>query len=271
VTTAQSPPGSPGPSRTFMVGLATVPTIAAGLVLTAVLAVLFSLVGLLVGLVVTAAVATWVATHAAADPIDGVLRDLGARPVEPASQARLVNLAEGLSVSGGITAPSLHVVDDAGANMLVLGLDEDHAHVVVTTGLLQALERIELEGVLARAVTQIRRGNLPAATTAVEVLAGAGGGTALLARPVAGVLGARLARSASSDDDVLLDRDAVALTRYPPGLVGALRKLSTMSTRVDRPLGATAHLWLVDPTGAATAAGGSRASLAERIDALELL
>ena len=264
-----TPQTAPAPTRSWLVTVATVPAVALGLIATAVLAVVASWIGLVVGLVLTVALGAWAASRAAADPAGVVLSRLGARPADPATHARLVNLVEGLSVSGGVAAPTLHVVDDVGANLMVLGVDDRHAHLVVTTGLLDHLERIELEGVLARAVTQIRRGDLAASTTAVEVLTGSGAGPALLARPVAGVLAGRLERAVSPDDDVLLDRDAVALTRYPPGLCAALRKLDAISTEVHRPVGATAGLWLADPTGVAS--DSSRATLADRADALELL
>ncbi len=139
---------------------------------------------------------------------------------------------------------------------------------MVTSGLLALLERVELEAVLARAVTLIRRGDLPAATTAVQVLSGAAGGTALLARPVVGVLRGRLDGGAGPDDDILLDRGAVGLTRYPPGLIGALEAIASSTAVVDRPLGGTSGLWLVDPR---PHPGPGRAPLADRIDALEML
>lgn len=263
-TTATSPPA---PTRTWLVTVATVPAVALGLVVTVVLALLLSWIGLVVGLAITVALAAWVASRAAADPSATLLRRLGARPADPEREARLVNLVEGLAVSGGIAPPELHVVDDEGANLAAFGIDDRHAHLVVTTGLLDRLERIELEGVLARAVTQIRHGDLPAATTAVEVLEG-GAGVGLLSRPVAGVVASRLQKVVSADDDVLLDRDAVGLTRYPPGLCSALRKLAG-ATEVHRPVGPTAALWFADPEG--ERAGSERPSLAERADALELL
>ena len=264
-----TPQTAPAPTRSWLVAVAAVPAVALGLIATAVLAVVLSWIGLVIGLVATAALGAWAATRAAADPTQGILSRLDARPADPAAHARLVNLVEGLSVSGGIPVPTLHVVDDSGANLMVLGVDDRHAHIVVTSGLLEHLERIELEGVLARAVTQIRRGDLAASTTAVEVLTGSGTGAALMARPVAGVLAGRLERAVSPDDDVLLDRDAVTLTRYPPGLCAALRKLDALSTQVHHPVGATAALWLADPTG--PGAETSRPTLADRADALELL
>ena len=248
--------------------MAAIPAVALGVILTAVLLVAVGPLGLLPGLAITLALGMWMASRAAVDPTHRILQGLGARPADPVADARLVNVMEGLSATGGISPPSLLVLDDDAANLLVLGVDDHGVHVVVTSGLLALLERVELEAVLARAVTLIRRGDLPAATTAVQVLSGSGGGTAFLARPVVGVLRARLGDGAGADDDVLLDRGAVGLTRYPPGMIGALEAIAAGSTVVDRPLGGTSGLWLVDPR---PHPGPGRTPLADRIDALEML
>lgn len=248
--------------------MAAVPSIAIGLILVVALFVLFGPFGLLPGVAVSAALVMWMVSRAAIDPAPAVLLGLEARDATPESDARFVNIVEGLSLTGGISGPSLHVVEEDAANMLVLGIDDHDTHVIVTAGLLARLERVELEAVLARAVSQIRRGDLAASTTALEVFAGAGGGPPLLARPVVGLVRGRLQQSRPDDDDVLLDREAVALTRYPPGLVAALRKLASASTVVDRPIGATARLWLVDPR---PDGGGGRPSIEDRVAALEML
>lgn len=256
------------PTRQWVIVLAAVPSVALGVILTAILIVLFGVYGLLPGLAVTLATVMLAVSRAAVDPSARVIDELDARPAEPSGEARLLNVMEALSATGGVVQPALHVIDDPAANLLVLGVSERDTHVIVTSGLLDQLERVELEAVLARAVTLIRRGDLPAATTALQVLTGTRGGTALLIRPVVGVLRSRLSQGVAADDDVLLDRDAVALTRYPPGLIGALGKLSASSTTVEPADAAGASLWLVDPR----ADGGvGRAPLADRIDALELL
>jgi heat shock protein HtpX len=254
-----------------MVAMATVPTVALGVVVTVVLLVLLGWVGLLIGIVATGAAAAWAWTRASVDPTDRVLRDLRARPADPSADARLWNLVDGLALTGGITAPQLHVVDTEGANLLVIGLDERQAHLVTTTGLLEGLERIELEAVLARAVVQIRRGDLGCATTAVEVLGDGQRGAPLLTRPVAGVLASRLGSRGRPGDDVVLDRDAVGLTRYPPGLIAALRKLQDGATTVPGASVATGALWLADPFPPTRPGSAAHTPIADRIEALELL
>jgi heat shock protein HtpX len=255
-------------TRTWVVATAAAPSLVLGLVLTVVLVVLFGFFALLPGVAITAALVMWMVSRLALDPAPQLLAALEARDASPERDARLVNIVEGLSLSGGISGPALHVVEDDAANMVVLGIDDHDTHVIVTAGLLARLERVELEAVLARAVSQIRRGDLAAVTTAIEVFTGARGGPALLARPVVGLVRARLEQSRDDDDDILLDRDAVALTRYPPGLVAALGKIASSSSVVDRPIGGTARLWLVDPR---PDGGGDRPSLEDRIAALEML
>jgi hypothetical protein len=254
-----------------MVTVASVPAALVGIALTVVLAVLVGLVGLVVGLVATVAAVGWVWSRCSVDPTSRTLAELHARAADSASDARLANLVEGLSLNGGVTPPALHVVDSDALNALVLGLRDGEAHVVVTTGLLHELERIELEAVLARAVVQIRRGDLAVTTTALQVLHGSGrGGPDLLVRPVAGLI-ARRVRLDDPDADVVLDREAVGLTRYPPGLVGALKRLVGAPTEVPGATQVTSSLWLADPLPPDRHERAPRTPLVDRIEALELL
>ena len=179
-----------------------------------------------------------------------------ARPVALDDEPRYHNIVEGLCVSAGLPKPELYVVDDDAPNSFATGRNPNHAAVVVTTGLLEKLSRMELEGVLAHELAHIRSHD-----TLVTGL-----GTALVALPLlpAGSLSARLldtlvGRGRERDADI----SGVRLTRYPPGLAAALEKL-----RRDEAVGlsasrATAHLWISSPLDGA---GGRR--LDERIAAL---
>ena len=82
----------------------------------------------------------------------------------PTPSARLVNLADGLSATSGVPVPDLFVLDDPGANMLLVGESSATPAVVVTSGLLDALDRIQLESVVAWAFAELRQGELPAAS-----------------------------------------------------------------------------------------------------------
>ncbi|HEY6532642.1 MAG TPA: hypothetical protein VIY72_10070 [Acidimicrobiales bacterium] len=264
------------PSTRLLLAAAVVPLAAFGLVVSVLFFVVFGPVGLVVGLVLTA-VAVWVRAHTLTTGVrDRVLARIGAGPFDRAAHARFVNLAEGLSTTSGVPVPDLFVVDDPGANLLVVGERPDQAAMVVTTGLLAALDRIQLESVVARGFAELRQGQLPAATVAVDAIArpamtlAAGGPGALLVRPFGGLLAAGYRSVADSDHDLVLDRSAASLTRYPPGLVNALEQMQRVGTALLRPDPTTAHLWIADP-GAAVPGMPARPMLDLRIEALRLL
>jgi heat shock protein HtpX len=159
-----------------------------------------------------------------------------ARPVPADEEPRYHNLVEGLCVSAGLPKPDLYVIDDAAANSFATGRSPAHDSIVVTTGLLQKLSRMELEGILAHELYHIRNND-----TLVTSL-----GAALVGLPLmpAGPLAARMlaslvGRARERDADV----GGVRLTRYPPGLAAALEKLRGDDGADVLPR-ATAHLWI---------------------------
>jgi heat shock protein HtpX len=239
---------------------AAIPVVCLGVILTAVLTLLVGIIGLAVGVVLTvAAVVVRVRTFGRGIE-DQVLERLGVRAADGDDAAGLHNLVNGLSATIGVPVPDLYVIDESTSNLLVIGTSPDSAAVVVTTGLLGSVSRIELEGVVARALAQIRQGDLVATTMAVR----------LERAPATRLFAEMLDRSSSADDsdrNVLLDRAAVVLTRYPPGLMGALQACQRSGTVVGVTEPAIARLWMVDPTDAAAA----RIDLERRIEALRLL
>jgi heat shock protein HtpX len=253
-----------------------------GIVAGVVVALLLVLVG--VGALVAALVAVVAAAAVAAlawrraEP--AVLRAVGAVPADPEVHARLHNLVEGLCVSVGLPKPQVLVVDDPARNALVAAASPGQAALVVTTGLVDALTRVELEAVVARLLGSVRDGSAVPATVAVTTVgaltlvgdravarAGGSGELPALARlAYAGAsLQARLLHAAVGEQaDGLADRAAVGLTRYPPGLESALAKLAEGGTVVRRAGLATAHLWLAVPVD--VSAPGARGELARRFD-----
>lgn len=234
-----------------------------------------------------------------------------ARPADPVDYARLHNIVEGLCIAGGLPKPRLYVVEDDAPNAFATGRDPRHAAVAVTTGLLEKLTRIELEGVLAHELSHVKNYDILVSTLAVTLV----GVTALLsdwglrflwwggprhrddrtdgAGPMAivAVLGfvflvlspvvARLMQLAvSRRRETLADVTGVALTRYPPGLISALEKLRDDSTVVHSASRATAHLWIEAPTAQVASEGrlawlnrlfNTHPPLDERIQALREL
>ena len=177
------------------------------------------------------------------------IADIGGDPADPTRHARLVNLVDGLCVSAGVRMPALRVLEADGCNLAVVGRDRSHAALVVTSGLIEDLTRMELEGALATGIVELRRGDATPATVAAA----------------AGAFAVRLAVDPRRDR--LVDEAAAALTRYPPGLTAAYHKLQEHGTTVPGTRRSSAHLWLADPDGTG-APVPYRVSLQERIDAL---
>lgn len=180
------------------------------------------------------------------------LARIGALPADIAIHARLHNLVEGLCASAGLAKPDLYVLDDPAPNACAVGRDPRHASVVVTSGLLENLTRIELEGVLAHELSHIKNDDVAVATLAVVLLG------RVAPSSVASAIGA--------NREAVADVTGVALTRYPPGLISALEKLSHDGAALRSPDRAAAHLWIEPPSTIP-----SQTPLEERIQALREL
>jgi heat shock protein HtpX len=234
-------------------------------VLTAVLAVIGLLVGLLVALTVGGggaaigaglgaglAVAVLVANLAPGLGERSALDRVGARPADPESQPRLFNLTQGLCEQAGLPVPRPYLVDSDAANAFAVGRGPARSAVVVTTGLLALLNRVELEGVIAHELAHIQSGGARLASAAVVLRA--------LPGPLARLLPLGTSPSRLFDADT----SAAYLTRYPPGLAAALAKLAAAPPTASDP--GLDHLWLVAPGPDAAAA--THPPAAERIASL---
>src|SRR2546430_5980877 len=141
-----------------------------------------------------------------------------ARPADPVQYARLHNLVEGLCIAAGLPKPRVYVIEDPAPNAFATGRDPRHAAVAVTTGLLDKMNRIELEGVLAHELSHVKNYDVLVSTLAVSFV----GIPAVVARPV---FGPAVPRALGRRREYLADASGVSLTRYPPGLISALEKL----------------------------------------------
>ena len=234
-----------------------------------------------------------------------------ARPADQATSARLHNLVDGLCTSAGLPKPRLFVVDDPAPNALATGRDPHHASVAVTTGLLERLDRVELEGVLAHELSRVKAHDTHVSTLAVTLVCwapllaglvsrggrgslraeGVGGGGGRPTGGLRGGLAAALLLPAplvakvlrvlvDREREAVADAAAAALTRYPPGLASGLETLRADGAAVEGALLATAHLWLADPLATAAATDRERrlarlfdthAPLGDRVEALREL
>jgi heat shock protein HtpX len=246
---------------------------------TAIVALVGAAVGLLIGnglaftLVALALGALFsAASYWKADAI--ALRVSRARPADSGEYARLHNLIEGLCVAGGLPKPRVYVIDDPAPNAFATGRNPNHAAIAVTTGLLDILNRVELEGVVANELSHIRNYDILVSTLAVTLV----GAVALMTDMAIRMMwwnGGRLARRGDRSNsnnplalvgfallfmapiiakamqatisrrrETLADVSACQLTRYPPGLISALQKLQKDTTVTHSASTATAHLWI---------------------------
>jgi heat shock protein HtpX len=205
------------------------------------------LVALVAGVVVGGAVAWQIWSGAERR----VLRALGARLVSPTDEPRLHNITEGLCAVAGVPKPELYVIDEDARNALALGRDGRRAALVVTSGLLSSLERIELEGVIAHELAHVKALDIRIGTVAAALAP----------------LGQWAVTAAfGPEHEEAADAAGVAFTRYPPGLVRALEKLGGGRTSVRAGTRSVGHLWLAPEAGASDAT-----SLDHRIHALREL
>jgi heat shock protein HtpX len=202
----------------------------------------------------------------------------GAKPADGPEYRRYHNLVEGLCIAAGLPKPRLYVIDDPAPNAFATGRNPKHSALAVTTGLLQIMNRVELEGVIAHELSHVKNYDILASTVAVTAV----GTIALLAdlglrfwifggrsersdSQNAGAAGAILAIAAmallllapfaaqlmqfsmSRKRELLADATGVQLTRYPPGLCSALKKLQADTAVVHHATRATAQLWIESP------------------------
>lgn len=211
-----------------------------------------------------------------------------ARPADPAEYQRLHNLVEGLCIAGGLPKPGVYVVDDPAPNAFATGRNPNHAAIAVTTGLLDQMNRVELEGVVAHELSHIKNYDILVSTLAVTMVGAValvtdlairmmwwnGGrvpragdhnnsnnplafvGFALLI--VAPIVAKAMQATISRQRETLADVTACQLTRYPPGLISALEKLQADTTVTHSASTATAHLWIEQPMSGVGDAGKLR-------------
>ncbi len=199
----------------------------------------------------------------------------GARPIKKNNNPELYRLVENLSITAGLPLPKIYIINEAQPNAFATGRDEKHSAIAVTTGLLQKLDRAELEGVIAHELAHIGNKDMLLGTVVVILV----GVVALLSRMflrmsfygggrrkrdsrgsggiliLLGIIGAVLAplvatliRSAiSRKREFLADASGALLTRYPEGLARALEKISQDKNSLRRADNSSAHLYIANP------------------------
>jgi heat shock protein HtpX len=205
-----------------------------------------------------------------------VLAMYRAVPVEHNKNPELYHVVENLCITAGLPLPKIYIIPEMQPNAFATGRDKNHAVVCVTQGLLQRLNKTELQGVLAHELSHIGNKDM-LLSTVVAVLAGVvamlanmfmrisfwGGsrrsnddrGNAGAILVILGIIAAILAPIAatlvqlaiSRKREFLADADGALLTRYPEGLASALEKISSDPTPMRITNDATASLFIDSP------------------------
>jgi len=215
--------------------------------------------GLVVG-AVAAAVATALA-YFSSDRV--AMGSVQAVPFSGPAAARLTNVLDGLCVAAGIERPPLLVVEDPAINAFAVGRGPHESSVVVTSGLAENLNRVEIEAVMAHVLASVQCHDAAVMTVAATFV---GRGLA----PLGAVANKVMVHMVPPEQKILADRAGMELTRYPPAMVAALRKIRDHKLVVRGASRATAQLWFEPPMdigGAST----PRLTLDERISALQEL
>jgi heat shock protein HtpX len=232
--------------------------------------------GLVIALIV--AVVMSVGSYLYGDRI--VLASARAKEVTSQEAPRLHNIVEGLSIAAGIPKPRVWIVPESAPNAFATGRDPEHSHVAVTKGLLDTMNRVELEGVLGHELAHVLDRDILVGTIVATLVGAAvllaeffmrawwwggfrgrrgndsGGGPLTLVIFAVGfvllilapLFGQLIRLAVSRNREYLADAQGAMLTRYPPGLVAALRKLEAAPTAMRSANNATAHLWLNQPS-----------------------
>ena len=209
-----------------------------------------------------------------------VLATSGAREVSQQSAPQLMNVVQEMALAAGVPMPKVYIIDDTAPNAFATGRDPDHASVAITTGLLQKLDREELQGVIGHELSHVRNFDIRFALL-VAVLVGSialladfflrftfwgggrrgggdrdRGGGALIAivyviAVVLAILAPFIARmvqlAVSRQREYLADASSVELTRNPHGLENALAKIASDKEVLEVANRATQHLYFTNP------------------------
>jgi heat shock protein HtpX len=235
--------------------------------------------GVVVALVV--AVVMSVSSYYAGDKL--VLASSGAKLIDatnpPNEYQQFVNVVTEMSIAGGLPMPRVYVIDDTAPNAFATGRDPQHASVAATSGLLQKMDREELQGVIAHEMSHVGNYDIRFALL-VGVLVGSialladwflrftfwgggrrsgnndrgGGGAAailfviaLVLAIVAPLIGRLVQLAVSRSREELADVSGVELTRNPTGLARALQAIANDPEVLEVANRATQHLYIVNP------------------------
>jgi heat shock protein HtpX len=236
-----------------------------------------------------------------------VLASSHAREVTAEQAPQLYNVVSEMAIAAGVPMPKVYIIDDPSPNAFATGRDPQHSSVAVTSGLLQKMNREELQGVLGHELSHVRNYDIRF-TLLVGVMVGSiallagfflrytfwfgggrrgndrdngGGGLAIVLLLVGLVMaavsyffGALVQMAVSRQREYLADASSVELTRNPHGLESALAKLAADTESLHSVNGATQHLYIVNPLkklGGGSALFSTHPPIVDRINRLRQL
>lgn len=198
-----------------------------------------------------------------------------AREIKKRNNPELWNVVENLTIADGLPMPRVYIIDDPAPNAFATGRDPNHSSVAVTTGLLERLNKTELEGVIAHELSHVKNYDIRLSMIVV-VLVGVialisdffirirfwfGGGDdrnegggywaiiAIVAAILAPIVATLIQLAISRKREFLADSSGALLTRYPEGLASALEKISQYKQPMRNVSSATSHLFISSPFG----------------------
>jgi heat shock protein HtpX len=201
-----------------------------------------------------------------------VLAMTRAREIKKEENPELYRILENLSIGAGLPMPKLYLIDEDQPNAFATGRDKNHAVVAVTRGLLERLERVELEGVIAHELAHIGNKDILLQTITVTLVGFVAilsdwflrmsrfsykrererGSEiffifAILASILAPIAAQLIHLAISRKREFLADATGALITRYPEGLARALEKIAAYPHSMKVASNATAHLFIVNP------------------------
>ena len=194
----------------------------------------------------------------------------GAEPISKKDAPEFYSIVESLSITAGLPMPKLYIINDSSMNAFAAGTNPENSVICATTGLLESMDKVEIEGVMAHEISHIKNYDIRVLMAAIALTAVIGILSDIALRfiflndddedsknPIALVLGlffvlispllATITRLAiSRQREFLADATAVSLTRYPDGLISALEKLKN-NKPLERQNSTTASLFISNP------------------------
>ncbi len=196
----------------------------------------------------------------------------GAHEIQKKDNPRLYRIVENISITNGMPMPKVYIMDDPAPNAFATGRDPEHAYVAATTGLVDMMSDVELEGVMAHEMGHVQNYDIRVSMIVFGLVSAIGlvadillrmtwfGGSdnnrpsnplflilGIIAAIVAPIVAMLVQTAISRQREYLADATGAQTTRYPEGLASALEKLGQTSTAMHRQNSSTAHLFFANP------------------------